>query len=57
MNLKYLSNHVTGMYAGNIFPTSFLSKVEFGEQIVKDVDNLLGSGVTQIQLPVLPVWY
>lgn len=36
--------------------SNFHSEVELGEQTVKDVDNLLGSGVTHVELPVLPVW-
>lgn len=44
-------------YVGMFSPTYFLSKVEFGEQTVKNADNLLGSGVAHVQLPVLPVWY
>lgn len=50
------SFYVVG-YVGMFSPASFLSKVEFGEQTVKNVDNLLGSGVAHVQLPVLPVWY
>lgn len=30
----------------------FLSKLEIGAQTVKNVDNLLGSGVTFVQFPV-----
>lgn len=44
-------------YTGNLSLVLFLCKVEFGEQTVKNVENLLGSGVTHVQLPVLPVWY
>lgn len=44
-------------YTSNLFQLLFLPRIELGEQTVKNVDNLLGSGVTHVQLPVLPVWY
>lgn len=43
-------------YTGSLLQLLFVPWIGLGEQMV-NVDNLLGSGVTHVQLPVLPVWY